>query len=139
MPTAAILGASGYAGQETLDRVLAHPELELVALGSDSLAGRGASALDVRLNGHLPAFQPNEEALAAGADVVFACLGNEEAAALSPPEDAVVVDLSGAHRLKDAALYGEWYGFEHPLPGALSDWSYAVPELAPPESRLVAN
>jgi N-acetyl-gamma-glutamyl-phosphate reductase len=139
MPTAAILGASGYAGQETLDRVLAHPELELVALGSDSLAGRGASALDVRLNGHLPAFQPNEEALAAGADVVFACLGNEEAAALSPPEDAVVVDLSGAHRLKDAALYGEWYGFEHPLPGALSDWSYAVPELAPPASRLVAN
>ena len=40
MPTAAILGASGYAGQETLDRVLAHPELELVALGSDSLAAR---------------------------------------------------------------------------------------------------
>jgi len=139
MPTAAILGASGYAGQETLDRVLAHPELELVALGSDSLAGRGASALDVRLNGHLPAFQPNEEALAAGADVVFACVGNEEAAALVPPEGAVVVDLSGAHRLKDASLYGEWYGFEHPLPGALPEWSYAVPELAPPASRLVAN
>jgi N-acetyl-gamma-glutamyl-phosphate reductase len=139
MPTAAILGASGYAGQETLDRVLAHPELELVALGSDSLAGRGASALDVRLNGHLPAFEPNEEALAAGADVVFACLGNEDAAALAPPEDAVVVDLSGAHRLKDAALYDEWYGFEHPLPGSLSEWSYAVPELAPPASRLVAN
>jgi N-acetyl-gamma-glutamyl-phosphate reductase len=139
MPTAAILGASGYAGQETLDRVLAHPELELVALGSDSLAGRGASALDVRLNGHLPAFVPNEEALAAGADVVFACLGNEEAAALVPPEGAVVVDLSGAHRLKDASLYGEWYGFEHPLSGALADWSYAVPELAPPASRLVAN
>ena len=139
MQTAAILGASGYAGQETLDRVLGHPELELVALGSDSLAGRGASALDVRLNGHLPAFLPNEEALAAGADVVFACLGNEEAAALAPPEGAVVVDLSGAHRLKDAALYDEWYGFEHPLPGALSDWSYAVPELVPPASRLVAN
>ena len=139
MQTAAILSASGYAGQETLDRVLGHPELELVALGSDSLAGRGASALDVRLNGHLPAFLPNEEALAAGADVVFACLGNEEAAALAPPEGAVVVDLSGAHRLKDAALYDEWYGFEHPLPGALSDWSYAVPELAPPASRLVAN
>ena len=139
MPTAAILGASGYAGQETLDRVLAHPEFELVALGSDSLAGRGASALDVRLNGHLPAFQPNEEALAAGADVVFACLGNEEAAALAPPEGAVVVDLSGAHRLKDAALYDEWYSFEHPFPGALSEWSYGVPELAPPASRLVAN
>ncbi len=39
----AILGASGYSGQETLDRVLAHPELELVALGSDSLAGQPAA------------------------------------------------------------------------------------------------
>ena len=60
MATAAILGASGFAGQETLDRLLAHPELELLSLGSDSLAGRAASALDVRLNGHLPAFVPNE-------------------------------------------------------------------------------
>ena len=99
MSTAAILGASGYAGQETLDRLLAHPELELLSLGSDSLAGAAASALDVRLNGHLPAFVPNEAALQAGADVVFACLGNEEAAALDAPDDTVVVDLSGAHRL----------------------------------------
>ena len=139
MPTAAILGASGYAGQETLDRVLAHPDLELLALGSDSLAGQAASALDVRLNGHLPAFVPNDVALEAGADVVFACLGNEEAAALDPPADAVVVDLSGAHRLADAGLYVRWYAFEHPQPATLADWSYAVPELSPPGGRLIAN
>src|SRR6516164_5758099 len=64
-----ILGCSGYAGQETLDRVLAHPELEVVALGSDSLAGSGASALDVRLNGKLPAFATNDDALASGAEL----------------------------------------------------------------------
>jgi N-acetyl-gamma-glutamyl-phosphate reductase len=139
MPTAAILGAAGYAGQETLDRVLAHPGLELVALGSDSLAGECASALDVRLNGHLPAFVRNEEALAAGADVIFACLGHEQAAALEPPADTVVVDLSGAHRLADPALYAAWYGFEHPRPDELGRWSYAVPELAPPDGPLVAN
>ena len=70
MPTAAIIGCPGYTGQETLDRVLAHPELELVALGSDSLAGAaarrrstcGSTARSRRL-------VPNEEALAAGADV----------------------------------------------------------------------
>ena len=72
MPTVAILGASGYSGQETLDRVLRHPELEVVALGSDSLEGESASALDVRLNGSLPPFVANEQALAAGADLVFA-------------------------------------------------------------------
>jgi N-acetyl-gamma-glutamyl-phosphate reductase len=139
MFTVAVVGASGYAAQETLDRVLRHPELEVVALGSDSLAGQSASALDVRLNGSLPPFVPNEEALAAGADVVFACFGHERASALEPPADAIVVDLSGAHRLQDPALYPAWYGFEHPRPDRLADWSYALPELAPPAGRLIAN
>src|ERR1044071_4762974 len=98
MVTAAIVGAAGFSGQETLDRVLAHPELELVALGSDSLAGQPAATLDPRLsrNGHatLPTFAPSSEALAAGAEVVFCCLDNEAAAVLEPPADAVVVDLS---------------------------------------------
>jgi N-acetyl-gamma-glutamyl-phosphate reductase len=139
MPTLAILGASGYSGQETLDRALRHPELEIVALGSDSLEGESASALDVRLNGSLPTFVSNEQALASGADVIFACLGNDRAAVLEPPVDTVVIDLSGAHRLRDAALYPAWYGFEHPRPGGLPDWSYAVPELYPPTGPLIAN
>jgi N-acetyl-gamma-glutamyl-phosphate reductase len=138
MATAAILGTAGYSGQETLDRLLAHPELEVVALGSDSLAGEAASALDVRLNGALPRFVPNAEALEVEADVVFWCLGAEEAAALEPPEGAVVVDLSGAHRL-DAELYPAWYGFQHPQPARLSEWSYALPELFPPTARLISN
>jgi len=135
----AVLGASGYAGQETLDRVLRHPELELVAVGSDSLAGEPASSLDVRLNGSLPRFVTNEEALAHGAELVFSCLGHEESASLEPPADTVVVDLSGAHRLPDPALYEQWYGFVHPRPDLLAGWSYAVPELEPPSGRLVAN
>jgi N-acetyl-gamma-glutamyl-phosphate reductase len=137
--TVALLGASGYSGQETLDRVLRHPELEVVALGSDSLAGEPAAALDVRLNGSLPQFVGNKEALAAGADLVFACLGHERATALEVPAGTVVVDLSGAHRLKDASLYPEWYGFEHPNAAALGDWSYAVPELFPPTGPLISN
>jgi N-acetyl-gamma-glutamyl-phosphate reductase len=119
--TTTLLGASGYSGQETLDRVLSHPELELVALGSDSLAGLSASALDPRLAGDLPAFVSNDEALAAGAELVFCCLDNERAAALEPPADTVVVDLSGAHRL------------------AAAGWSYALPELWPAAGPLVAN
>jgi N-acetyl-gamma-glutamyl-phosphate reductase len=140
--TTAIVGASGYSGQETLDRVLSHPQLELVALGSDSLAGEQAAALDPRLawNGHrLPAFVSNAEALAAGADLLFLCLEHERAAELAPPARGVVVDLSGGHRLRDPAAYDEWYGFSHPRPESLADWSYAVPELDPPAGRLIAN
>jgi N-acetyl-gamma-glutamyl-phosphate reductase len=133
MATAAILGTAGYTGQETLDRVLAHPGLELVALGSDSLAGQGAAALDPRLNGSLPAFVPNAEAAASGADVLFLCLENDEAAAFEPPADTVVVDLGGVHRLADAQLASAWYGT---APGS---WSYGLPELFPAEGPLVAN
>jgi N-acetyl-gamma-glutamyl-phosphate reductase len=125
MIATAVIGAAGFSGQETLDRVLAHPELELVALGSDSLAGEPAAALDPRLarNGHgaLPEFVSNQEALSAGAELVFCCLDNERAAELEPPGDMVVVDLSGAHRI-----------------GA-EGWCYALPELAPPTGKLIAN
>jgi len=141
---ASIIGASGYTGQETLDRVLAHPELELVAVGSDSLAGQPATALDPRLNRNgwrrVPVFIANEAALACEADVTFLCLGHEEAAAVEPSKRGVVIDLSGAHRLRDAALYDEWYGFSHPHPSELGDWVYGLPELVDVSGRrLVAN
>ena len=131
--TVAILGCAGYSGQETLDRVLAHPELEVLALGSNSLAGRGASALDPRLNGSLPPFVSNDEAAASGADLFFLCLDNEASAAFEPPGGAVVVDLSGAHRLVDDELARGWYGT---APGA---WSYGLPELFPADGPLIAN
>lgn len=143
MATAAITGASGYVGQETLDRVLAHPSLELYALGSDSLAGEPASTLDPRLarNGwsRIPRFITNDAALSCGADVVFLCLSHEESAAVTPGPRSVVVDLSGAHRFVDPAMYEAWYGFEHPAPGSLAEWSYGLPEVSPPVGRLVAN
>jgi N-acetyl-gamma-glutamyl-phosphate reductase len=143
MPTVAIAGASGYAGQETLDRVLAHPALELYALGSDSLAGQPAGTLDPRLgrNGwsRIPRFITNEAALSAGADVTFVCLSHEESAALEAPTRGVVVDLSGAHRFVDPAAYPTWYGFEHPQPDELPWWSYGLPELVAPSGRLIAN
>jgi N-acetyl-gamma-glutamyl-phosphate reductase len=139
----AVAGASGYAGQETLDRVLAHPALDLFALGSDSLAGRPAEALDPRLgrNGWrgIPRFITNEAALACGADVVFLCLSHEEAASLEAPPRGVVVDLSGAHRFSDWAVYESWYGFEHPRPDDLGEWSYGLPEVRPASGRLIAN
>ena len=140
MISTAILGVAGYTGQETLDRVLNHPELELVALGSDSQAGSAAEVLDPRLrrNGKLPGLVANAEALAAGAELILSCLPNERAAVADFPEGAAVVDVSGVHRL-DPALYPEWYGFEHPRPEAQAAWCYALPELQPPTTRLIAN
>jgi N-acetyl-gamma-glutamyl-phosphate reductase len=143
MPYVSIVGSAGYTGQETLDRVLRHPELELYAVGSDSLAGRDATALDPRLNRNggkrVPRLITNAAALACEADVTFLCLSHEEAAGFEPPARGIVVDLSGAHRLDDQAQYEAWYGFVHPRPEELASWSYGLPELAPPEGRLIAN
>jgi len=140
---ATVVGATGYSGQETLDRILAHPELELHAVGSDSLAGRSAAELDPRLNRNggkrVPHFVTNEAALASGADVVFVCLDHERASLLEPHSRGIVIDLSGAHRLQDPAGYERWYGFEHPKPGELDRWEYALPELFPPQGRLISN
>jgi len=81
----------------------------------------------------LPAFVPNSEAAAAGADVIFLCLDNEEAASFEPPGDTVVVDLSGVHRLADPDLARAWYGV---TPGP---WSFGLPELYPAHGLLIAN
>ena len=143
MATVAIVGASGYVGQETLDRVLTHPALELYALGSDSLAGQAAGALDPRLgrNGasRMPRFITNDAALSCGADVTFVCLSHLEAGQLEPPARGTVVDLSGAHRFAEPSIYTSWYGFEHPHPDGLESWSYGLPEVSPPSGRLIAN
>jgi N-acetyl-gamma-glutamyl-phosphate reductase len=143
MAKATIVGSAGYTGQETLDRVLAHPSLELYAVGSDSLAGRDATALDPRLNRNggrrVPRFITNEAALSVEADITFVCLSHEEAASLVPGTGGVVVDLSGAHRLRDADLYATWYGFHHPHPESLAGWVYGLPELVEVHGRLIAN
>ena len=140
MRDVSIVGTAGYTGQETLDRVLRHPELRVAAVGSDSLAGEPGGALDPRLShADLPPFVTNEEALAHDADVTILCLSHEAAAGIVPPDDGIVIDLSGAHRLRDASSYADWYGFDHPRPDGLRDWVYGLTELVVETGRLVAN
>jgi N-acetyl-gamma-glutamyl-phosphate reductase len=53
-----------------------------------------------------------------------------------------VVDMSGAFRLKDPALYQEWYKFEHTAPALLKEAVYGLPEFYAKQisgARLVAN
>ena len=115
--------------------MLAHPGLELVALGSDSLAGqagRRARPAPERLAARVRARTPRRRR--AAPTCIFLCLDNDEAAAFEPPADTVVVDLSGAHRLdRRRAPRSAWYGT---APGA---WSYGLPELFPPQGPLIAN
>ncbi|HVQ65117.1 MAG TPA: N-acetyl-gamma-glutamyl-phosphate reductase, partial [Terriglobia bacterium] len=53
-----------------------------------------------------------------------------------------VIDMSGAFRMKDAALYPKWYGFEHTSPALLQEAVYGLTEIFADKvskARLVAN
>ena len=40
-----------------------------------------------------------------------------------------IVDAAADFRLKDPALYDEWYGQTHPAPELLAEAAYGIPEL----------
>ena len=142
-----IIGASGYSGLE-LSRILAlHPQVELKLLGSDKWAGDTAAR-----RAGLPAaagklrYAPQEKCaeLSRECAVAFLATPADVSMELVPRllESGVkAIDLSGAFRLRDAALYPKHYGFEHAHPDLLSEAFYGLPELAraPRGSRLVAN
>ncbi len=144
--SAAIVGASGYTGLELTRLVARHPRLRLASLYSDRWSDDAAGAR-VPLDG--PAAELRDLPLAHGAsaeaEVVFLATPAEVSADLAPrllERGAYVVDLSGAFRLADPALYPAWYGFAHPAPALLGQARYGLPELARADlagARLVTN
>ncbi len=133
----AVVGVSGYTGRE-LVRILAHhPGVQIVgAFGSESAAsGRTIADEHASLRGMDLAIEPASASaiIASGAQAVFLATPHEASAELAPElveRGLVVLDLSGAFRVPNAALYPEWYSFEHACPGLLDDAVYALVEHA---------
>lgn len=131
---AAVLGASGYVGTELLRLLAGHPHLDVAYAAGDSQAGSLASAIAPSLAAAYPDLVVEE--LDAGrareCDVVFLALPHEASMALVPElvdRVRLVVDLSAAFRLADAAAYPRWYGFSHSAPELLARAAYGLPEL----------
>jgi N-acetyl-gamma-glutamyl-phosphate reductase len=142
-----IVGASGYSGLE-LSRILAlHPRVELKFLGSDKWAGESAARrAGLRGSAGKLKYAPQAKSTELGREcaVVFLATPAEASLELAPrlvEAGVQVIDLSGAFRLRDPALYPKFYGFQHPRPHLLSEAFYGLPELRPPPrgTRLVAN
>src|SRR5215471_2207247 len=130
----AIVGVTGYAGQE-LDKILSsHPNLRV--------AGRFASKADEKSGAEAFSF---ERLLILRPDVVVLATEHELSMHLVPEllnAKCRVLDMSGAFRLKNAHIYREWYGFEHTAPGLLKEAAYGLPEFNSEQirhARLVAN
>ena len=133
----AVVGASGYSGEELVQRLLHHPRVDLVAVTSRQNAGRTLAENFPRFAGHPRARElrftdPQSDELAAVAEVVFLALPHGVAAGYAMPLLAAgrtVIDLSADFRLRSADTYREFYGHEHPAPELLSQAVYGLPEV----------
>ncbi len=125
-----IVGASGYTGGEALRILLQHPHVELAQVTSESHVGEYVYQTHPNLRG-LTTLQYTARDQLAPCDVLFLALPHGEAqkniahyAALAPR----LVDLSADFRLRDPAVYREWYG-EHTDASWLGKFVYGLPEL----------
>jgi N-acetyl-gamma-glutamyl-phosphate reductase len=148
---ASVLGATGYSGGELCALLARHPGATVVSVFSSGKKDMSHVPFS-RLHPSLGASAgPSDsaftlEALAASRpDVVFLATPNETSAEIAEGVLALgakVIDLSGAFRLRKAADYPTWYGFDHPAPALLAEAVYGLTEWCGPElagARLVAN
>ena len=127
MISAAVAGASGYAGAELVRLLLAHPEVEVGALTASGNAGVRVGDLAPQL--HPVAnrvYAPTSVEALAGHDVVFLALphGHSAAIAAELPDDVTVVDCGADFRLDDEEVWTAYY--DTPFAGT---WPYGLPEL----------
>ncbi|MGZ8830372.1 MAG: N-acetyl-gamma-glutamyl-phosphate reductase [Thermoanaerobaculia bacterium] len=139
----AIVGATGYAGAELTTILARHRHASIAALFS-STDGATAPVSPSRPDLVAEPFAI-EKLIDAGPNVAFLATPNEVSAELAPKlldAGIRVIDLSGAFRLQDPALYPTWYGFEHHHPELLKEAVYGLTEFCNGDlvkARLVAN
>jgi N-acetyl-gamma-glutamyl-phosphate reductase len=145
MLRAAVIGAAGYAGIETVRLLLGHPGFELTVVTSAAEARRPVEDVYPALVGCGLVFEDPEACdIAGNADVAFLAVPHTASLALTPAlldAGLTVIDLSADFRLKDAAVYQSWYGTPHTSPGLLEHAVYGLPELTRaslPGAKLVA-
>ncbi|GAA4918566.1 N-acetyl-gamma-glutamyl-phosphate reductase [Streptomonospora salina] len=135
--TAAVAGASGYAGGELLRLLLDHPEMEVGALTAGGSAGS-------RLGEHQPHLMPLADRVLAettvdtlaGHDAVFLALPHGQSAAIAEQlgRDVLVVDCGADFRLTDARAWERYYGTPH-----AGTWPYGLPEMPGARAALAGT
>jgi N-acetyl-gamma-glutamyl-phosphate reductase len=142
MNRVAVIGATGYAGQELVRILARHPRatLTLTTASQATSAPRRLPALARIWDGEIRPLQIDD--VPAAADTAFLALPEAASADIAPVLTAAglrVVDLSGAFRLRDEAARAAWYPATSTLPAAIA---YGLTEFdrdAIAQAQLVSN
>lgn len=141
-----VVGGTGYTGVELLRLLVMHPMVELHLVTSRSEAGLPVADMFPNLRGHTDiAFSVPDSTALAECDLVFFATPNGTAMTMVPELVAAgcrVIDLAADFRLKDPALWQQWYGMAHGCTDILAEAVYGMPEInraAIAGARVVAN
>ena len=146
MKRVAIVGASGYSGEELVRLLLSHPQAELSAVTSRQYAGQTLAQVFPKFAHHprakeLRFSEPKAELLGKQAQVVFLALPHGVAAEFAVPLlqlGCQVIDLSADFRVRSAAVYKEFYAHDHPAPELLAQAVYGLPEVYRAQIKLAS-
>lgn len=146
---AGLVGVTGYTGMELVRLLEGHPAMMLVRATSRKEAGAPLENIYPFLQnmrtGEVIITEPDADDLAASCDVVFLAIPHGAAMTLGAAlarKGVKVVDLSADFRIRDAAVYEQWYKVPHTEQEVLAEAVYGLPELYAPEvaaATLVAN
>ena len=147
MIRAGIIGATGYAGAELVRILLGHKDTEIRWFGSRSYIEQKYASIYQNFFQLVDAacMDDNMEALADQVDVIFTATPQGLCASLVNEgilSKCKIIDLSADFRLKDVAVYEEWYKITHKAPQFLPEAVYGLCEINREKirgSRLVAN
>lgn len=138
-----LVGGTGYAGAELLRLLSAHPDAEIVAVTSRSVAGTPVVDAYPQLRGVVDlVFSTPDEGRLDECDVVF--FATPHAAAMHDVPRLLaagvrVVDLSADFRLRDPELWARWYNTEHAAPELIERAVYGLPELGRRDAIAAAD
>ncbi|HYM58241.1 MAG TPA: N-acetyl-gamma-glutamyl-phosphate reductase [Solirubrobacteraceae bacterium] len=143
MADVAVLGASGYAGALAAMLVYRHPHFQLAHVTARSDAGVALEVIHPRTRVPLVLedFDVDVHAEVDAALVAWPHGASAPAVAALRERGVRVVDLSADFRLRDPAVYAEWYG-PHAAPALIDEAVYGLTELRRDEiagAQLVAN
>jgi N-acetyl-gamma-glutamyl-phosphate reductase len=130
VPDVAVLGASGYAGAIAATLLYRHPYFDLKHVTARSESGAVLEAIHPRTRVPL-LLEDYDPDVQGDVDAALVCWphGVSAPAVAALRERGVrVVDLSADFRLRDRAVYEDWYG-KHGAPDLFGDAVYGLPEL----------